>query len=205
MESLYNLAHTKIRSALASPLQSSSSALDGNDCWAEDVEGKAGDCWGLPGCLVSHYPTCPDPVSDHTRSLLWRKGRACVSLIVRQAREVDDGERDQYVCQTTSLLSPCGGGRTTSATTPGSAVPLSLCCPKAAIGHHQAGGKSFNQQKENWELTPCPSRDPHHRCGGVMREGGWRAAPQAKLRAVLYLSQLSWGRGVNLLPRPCCQ
>lgn len=124
MENLYNLAHQKIRSTLASPLQSSSYAMEGNDFWAEDMEGKARHCWGLPDWFFRHYPMCPDPVADHTRSLLWRKGRVGVSLPVHLARELEwwgrrsvrlsndkslvaGGEAGPHLPQLLAVLCPC--------------------------------------------------------------------------------------------------
>lgn len=168
------------------------------------LQAREWSCWPH---LASHYVSSPEKkpkwrvVSDTPPSLqqlsCWCGGR----------ERWRDGEGGLHVCQRTSLLSPCEEGRTTSATAPGSAMPWSLSCPKAAMGSGttRQEAKIFNQQKENWELTPCLVCWPHGRCGGVMREAGWSTAPQAKPRAALCLSQLLRGRGVNLLPRPCCQ
>lgn len=45
--------------------------------------GREGTCWAT--WLVSHQPLCPDPAADHTRSLMWKKGRMGVSLPQRHS------------------------------------------------------------------------------------------------------------------------
>lgn len=169
--------------------------MEGNNCWAEDVEGKAGHCWGLPGWLVRHYPTCPDPVAVHTRPLLWGKGRVGVSLLVRQAREVEWWGRRSACLSNDKTLVPLWGRQEHICHNSWQHCAPSLCCPKAAIQHHQAGGKSFNQQKENCELTPCPCCDPHPDVEGWWEREGLRSCTTGKAESSALPGPASMGTG----------